>query len=141
MWVIDASVAIRWVLADETHPHAEAVLQHVVSKPEAFAIPELFCFEVFSVLCRLHPHPLEAFSEGILPVIENGVFRHPMTQDLAVAAGEFTRCGLTGYDACYAALAASLQGVWLTFDSRAHRKIASRNISHLLSGSLPKNGP
>ena len=27
IWVIDASVALRWLIEDETHPHADDVLQ------------------------------------------------------------------------------------------------------------------
>ena len=53
IWVIDASVAVKWFLKDETHPQAEAILERLISEPEFFAVPELFCFEVFSVLsCR-----------------------------------------------------------------------------------------
>ena len=27
IWVIDASVAVRWLLKEEEHPHADAVLR------------------------------------------------------------------------------------------------------------------
>ena len=50
LWVIDASVAVRWFLEEEAHPNADRVLSMVVDSPESFAVPELFAFEVFSVL-------------------------------------------------------------------------------------------
>ena len=70
IWVIDASVALRWLLQEEEHPHADAVLQTVINNPDYFIIPELFCFEVFAVLCRLHPSPIDAYLEGIFPIIQ-----------------------------------------------------------------------
>jgi len=47
------------------------------------------------------------------------------------------RCGLTGYDARYAALAEDLNGIWLTFDKKAHRLIQQHNISFLLEKEMP----
>ena len=44
----------------------------------------------------------------------------PMTKALAAPAQRFIQLGLTGYDACYAALAADLGGRWLTYDQQAH---------------------
>ena len=67
------------------------------------------------------------------------MFRQPMTEELAVRASRFVRSGLTGYDACYAALARDLQGLWLTFDAKAHRLIEREKVSWLLAESLPRN--
>jgi len=137
IWVVDASVALRWLLEEERHPLADEVLYRMIGRPGAFAVPELFLFEVHAVLCRLHPKPLEAFEQGILAVVQGGVHRHPMTEKLARDAGGFVRLGLTGYDACYAALAGDLGGTWLTFDRKAHNLIKSRKISHLLQKRAP----
>ncbi len=49
IWVIDASVAIRWFIKEETNVNADEVLARVVDAPEYFAVPELFGFEVYSV--------------------------------------------------------------------------------------------
>ena len=68
IWVLDASIAVRWFIEEETHPNADEVLRAVVQQPERFAVPELFAFEVFSVLMRLHPNGLQAFRKGILPI-------------------------------------------------------------------------
>ncbi len=88
---------------------------------------------------RLHPNGPKAFQKGILPLLEGGILRHPMTRELAAKADRFVKKGLTGYDACYAALALDLRGCWLTFDQKAHRLIQKENLSSLLSSGLPEN--
>ena len=138
IWVVDASVAVRWLIEDETHPHADEVLEKAVQYPENFAVPELFAFEVYSVLQRVHPNGLQAFTGAIIPLLQGGIFRQPMTESLATKAQSFVRLGLTGYDACYAALAKQLRGMWLTFDQKAHQRIAKLKASYFLGGrSMP----
>lgn len=141
IWVVDASVAVRWLLQDEQDPRADAVLRQVIDSPRRFAVPELFCYETYAVLCRLHPSPVEAFLKGVIPILQGGILRSPMTEDLARDAGRFVREGLTGYDACYAALATQLEGVWLTFDATAHQLVAGTGVSHLLDEGLPASWP
>ncbi len=139
IWVVDASVALRWLIEEEVHPCAEKVLKKIIDEPERFAVPELFSFEVFSVLQRVHPDGLQAFRKGVIPLLQIGIFRQPMTDNLAVHAKHFVKLGLTGYDACYAALARDLKGNWLTFDKKAHRLIQKEGISSFLEDGMPKN--
>lgn len=139
IWVIDASVAVRWLIEEEAHPHADEVLEKIVDEPERFAVPELFSFEVFAVLQRIHPSGLEAFRKGIIPVLQGGVFRQPMTKGLAAKANRFVKLGLSGYDACYAALAKDLNGLWLTFDDKAHSLIRKEKVSCFLDEETPWN--
>ena len=142
IWVIDASVAVRWLLEDESHSHADEVLEKAVEFPQYFAVPELFAFEVYSVLQRIHPDALKAFANGIIPLLQGGILRQPMTKSLASSADLFVKAGLTGYDASYAALAKQLRGRWLTFDRKAHRKIQKTNVSFLLGGkTMPRKWP
>jgi predicted nucleic acid-binding protein len=139
IWIIDASVAVRWLLEDEAHDCADEVLKAVIEDPKKFTVPELFAFEVYAVLQRLHPDGLNAFRKGIIPILQGGLLRHPMTEELAVKANRFVKKGLTGYDACYAALALDLKGCWLTFDKKAQKLIEKDKISFLLSEGLPKD--
>ncbi len=138
IWIIDASVAMRWFLTDENHPHSDAVLRGLIDRPESFAVPELFCFEVFSVLCRIHPRGRDVYINAMIPIINGGLLRHPMTESMANDAARYTAMGLTGYDACYAALALELKGSWLTFDEKAHRTIEAEGLSHNLFAGLPE---
>jgi len=141
IWVIDASVAVRWFIEQESHPHADLVLDRMLSQPERFAVPELFSFEVYAVLNRLHPQGIEAFLKGMIPVLQCGILRYPMTESLARQASAFADRGLTGYDACYAALAKELNGMWLTFDNKAHKRIKEAKLSYAISNSLPASWP
>jgi predicted nucleic acid-binding protein len=139
IWVIDASVAVRWFIEEESHLHADRVLDKMLSFPERFAVPELFCFEVYSVLCRIHPQGDDVFLKGMIPILNCGILRYPMTEGLALQASVFLNKGLTGYDACYAALAKELKGRWLTFDEKAHQLIKRSHVSFALQKSLPKD--
>lgn len=141
IWVIDASVALRWLLTEERYTPADEVLTQVVHHPEYFAVPELFAFEVYAVLQQVHPDALSAFQKGIVPILQMGIFRQPMTADLAARAERFVKLGLNGFDACYAALAEDLKGKWLTCDRKAHLRIKRENISWLLDESMPKDWP
>jgi len=49
--------------------------------------------------------------------------------------------GLTGYDACYAALVWYLKGIWLTFDAQAHSLIQKEKVSCLLEEAMPQGWP
>jgi predicted nucleic acid-binding protein len=137
--VVDASIAVRWFIEQESHPNADLVLEKMLSQPERFAVPELFCFEVYAVLSRIHPQGMEAFLNGMMPVLNCGILRYPMTETLARQASVFLGMGLTGYDACYAGLAKELNGMWLTFDNKAHQLIKKNKLSHVLSVNLPEN--
>jgi predicted nucleic acid-binding protein len=139
IWVIDASVAIRWFIEEEAHPRADEVLERIVDQPSSFAVPELFAFEVYSVLQRMHPDGLDAFQKGVMPLLQGGILRHPMTERLALMADRFVKRGLTGYDACYAALARDLRGMWLTFDQQAHALLKGEDISFFISQRMPSN--
>ncbi len=141
IWVIDASVALKWFIVEEAHPAAEKVLTALIARPQSFAVPELFAFEVFSVLHRLHPQPRLAFEEGLLPLLQGGLLRMPMTKNLAALAQRFIHLGLTGYDACYAALARDLSGFWLTYDQKAHQAIKKEKVSWSLEKGLPPDWP
>ena len=137
-FIIDASVAIRWFITDETRPHAEKVLRALIESPEFFAIPELFSFEVFAVLLRIHPDANSVFREGVIPLLQSGLLRYPMTENLLYHSEEFTALGLTGYDAMYAALARELNAIWLTYDQKAHQLISKSHASVYLGDTLPE---
>lgn len=128
-YILDASVAIRWYIEETKHPNANIVLEKLVEKPENFAIPELFPYEMLSVLYRLHSEAQQIFSKDINTILHSGILRYPMTENIYTRADRFIKMGLVGYDAVYVALAEELDGVWLTFDARAHNKIASEGLS------------
>jgi predicted nucleic acid-binding protein len=136
-YVIDASVALRWYIEEEKNEHADAVHRRVVDEPESFAVPELFGYEVYSVLFRVHPEPLKTFEDGILPLLRSGILRYPLTDGISQKAARYIALGLTGYDAFYVALAEELGSLWLTFDAKAHSRLQQQRISVDLGTGLP----
>ena len=76
-----------------------------------------------------------------MPLLQGGIFRQPMTESVAVKANSFVNLGLTGSDACYAAVARDLKGIWLTFDEQAHSLIQKENISCVLDERMPPSWP
>jgi predicted nucleic acid-binding protein len=135
-YVLDASVAVRWYLSDEEHPNADAVLERILESPELFAVPELFFFEVYAVLARRHPRPAETYHESFLPIVESGIYRHPMTAALSARGMPFLARGLSGYDACYAGLADELGARWITFDRQAPRARCRRRAVRRSRGGI-----
>ena len=129
-YVIDASGA-RTVV--------DAVHRRILEEPALFAVPELFGYEVFSVLVRVHPSPWKTFQEGILPLLQSGVLRYPLTEAVAERATRFAGLGLTGYDAMYVALAEELGACWLTCDGKAHSRIGAEGLSFDLNSGLPED--
>ncbi len=136
-YVVDASVALRWYIEEEASAHAAAVHRRIVEVPAEFAVPELFAYEVFSALFRIHPRPRTTYEEGILPILSCGILRYPMTGAIARRAARFVESGLTGHDSVYVAVAEELGAVWLTFDSQAHARIQSERLSVDLGVGLP----
>ena len=136
-YVVDSSVALRWYLKEERSPSAEAVHHRILEEPGLFAVPELFGYEVFAVLLRVHPRPWRTFHEGILPLLQSGVLRYPLTETVARRAARFAGLGLSGCDAMYAALAEELEACWLTFDGKAHARLGGQGVSFDLNGGLP----
>ena len=71
-FVLDASVAVRWFVSEEAHPHADAVLERLLEAPELFAVPELFYYEVHAVLARVRPDHASVYADGFLPATQAG---------------------------------------------------------------------
>ena len=128
-YILDASVAIKWYVKGTEHPNADLVLEKLLKEPELFAIPELFTYEILSVLYRLQPGAQRIYSKDINRILHSGILRYPMTENIYTRVNRFIKKGLIGYDAVYVALAEELGGVWLTFDAKAHKKIASEKLS------------
>ena len=128
-YVLDASVALRWYIPGSGQTRADGILRMLLQQPRRFALPELFLYEVLAVLHRHHPRAHEIYTRHVDRVVRSGVLRYPLTPAIVDRVPYFIQKGLTGYDAAYAALAQELDGVWLTFDTLAHDRIAGDGLS------------
>ncbi len=129
IYVLDASVALQWYLPGGGEARADQVLRLLLQQPKRFVLPELFLYEVLSVLFRYHPKAREILSRQVDRIVRSGALRYPLTPAIIERVPYFIGKGLTGYDAVYAALAQEMGGIWLTFDSRAHERIAEDRLS------------
>ncbi len=128
-YILDASVALKWYLPGSGQERADRVLRFLLRNPRQFILPELFLYEVLAVLYRHHPRAHEVYSLHFNRIVRSGVLRYPLTPGISDRIPYFVGRGLTGYDAVYAALAQEMEGVWLTFDAKAHNLIAESRIS------------
>jgi predicted nucleic acid-binding protein len=131
--ILDASIAIKWLVAEVDSEQAIKVLNDILVKPDNFAVPELFYFELWNVLSHINKNNSDAVSDSMKIISELAINRFVYTQDLFKTSAKFIEQGLTAYDASYAGLAKMLKGKWLTADSKAHNKIKKDGVSMLLS--------
>lgn len=130
--IIDTSVAIKWFVHEKGRDNALVLLNDLLEAPESFAVPELFYFELSHVFNRLIPNPRDTQLELFDQIINIGINRFSFTPELFKYLQKYQNMGLSGYDASYVALAYMLKGIWITFDKKAHSKIASHRLSQVL---------
>lgn len=131
IWIPDVSIAIRWFApdGDAGDAHAEAVLRRIAAGPGAFVVPELFFHELLAVLCR-RLRQVGDVVRAMDRATRLGVRRVRLDDRLVRRAARIAfDHRVTGYDACYVALAWELDGKWLTFDSEAHGRVAAMGCS------------
>jgi predicted nucleic acid-binding protein len=131
--VLDASVAIKWFVANEVgREEAISILDRVRDEPARFAVPELFFNEMLAVLVRLLGDDGTAVRAYLEALQDLGFARIGNGRDLLATAAKLAcRYGLTGYDSIYAASAQLTGGCWLTADARAHKRIQRLRISRV----------
>jgi predicted nucleic acid-binding protein len=129
--VLDASVAIKWFVEDETgRAEAIAVLDRIRDDPGAFVVPELFFNEMLAVLARLAGGDGDTLRGHVEALPDLGMERVGNGRELISRASDIaSRYRLSGYDSIYAACADLIGGCWLTADLRAHRRVQRLKIS------------
>lgn len=135
MIVVDASVAVKWILPEPFSEEAETLLSaHIVR-----IAPEHLLVEVGQVLLRAvraGAIPLDDAREAVasLPQFVQVLPTHRLaTHAMEVAV----RVGCTNYDALYVAAAERWEAVLVTADRRLERQLNSAKSSarvHLLGG-------
>jgi len=132
--VVDASVAIKWFVSGEPLvEEALQVLSAIEQDPSPYSVPDLFMNELLAVLCRLPNAETAKVQEALALVEALGMTRVGNGHELLALAADFAdRWKISGYDAIYLALAALTEGVWLTADARAERRVETPRLVRLL---------
>lgn len=131
--IVDASVAFKWFVEEEGVTRALEVLERLVQSPEDFAVPEIFFFELVHTFNRLVGEPSADNMATLKQLFNMDLRRFSMDEPLFQRTRKFQALGLSGYDAAYVAIAEMIRGKWLTFDRKAHQKIAHLGLSELLA--------
>lgn len=123
-YVIDASVAIKWVLAEEQADRAREIARKAVLKQLRLSIPSLFWYEIANVLRynrrqRESTNPWQLFLS--IPMETVG-FRPSAYPEIEALARTYD---LSAYDAGYVFLAQSLGVPLLTADRQLRNRCAN----------------
>lgn len=135
MIVLDASVALKWLIADEPgRPAALAVLAAIERSPERYAVPELFFNEMLAVLCRRTTESELRLREHLSGIEQLGLTRIHNGHELLGMALHMARAwSVSGYDAVYLATAQLLGGTWLTADGQAAKRVRKPGLVTVLA--------
>ncbi|MEA2338137.1 MAG: hypothetical protein QOE82_2144 [Thermoanaerobaculia bacterium] len=138
LWVIDASVVIKWYV-----PEVDFGAARALRRPETqLAVPDLFFVEMSNILWKLVRRREMEASEAIeiIEEIAGSPFVTFSNQSLASDALDLAvATGLSAYDASYVALATRLDKILITADEKLVRKLAgtpSANRVQLLADSV-----
>jgi predicted nucleic acid-binding protein len=108
-----------------------AYSKRLVAHSREFVVPELFFYELAAVLCRRLRQASDVV-RALDRASRLGIRRFPFDARLIRRATRLAfDYGVTGYDACYAALAVELGAVWLTFDQAAAARLASLSVCRI----------
>ena len=124
MWVIDASVAIKWFFEEEDGSLlAYRVLGLLVQKPDLFMVPTLFFIE-FAAVALKKSKDVNASSLALDRLYRLGLHAVPEGEKLLAKALQLShKFELSLYDGLYLAVASLMKAHWLTADERAVRRL------------------
>lgn len=134
MIVLDSSVALKWIFADEAGAeHAVRVRDDHISAKNEIAVPSLFFYEIANVLAtkvRLSPEEaLVAFE--LIGAFEFNVHELDSLEYLE-AMTLAMKHKISVYDASYHVLASRLGCCFLTADRKFWEKVKGLGIAKLL---------
>jgi predicted nucleic acid-binding protein len=109
-FVLDASIAVAWVVPSQATDYARRV--RLKAKREPFHVPTIFAAEVSNVIVMLERRAILTTqgAEAAAQVLDR---LDPVVHEIGIGVAELrklaNRFGLTAYDASYLALALELQ--------------------------------
>ncbi|MGH7335356.1 MAG: type II toxin-antitoxin system VapC family toxin [Candidatus Rokuibacteriota bacterium] len=137
--VIDASVAVEYLIRSALTPHAQALLRSVVDHDVELWAPALLYPESVSALRKLSR--LRAITTTEAHQAVEDLCRLPITttgtRDLMARAWAL-REAVTAYDACYTALAEALGAPFVTADQRLTRALRGIGADGIYLGTLSR---
>jgi predicted nucleic acid-binding protein len=139
-YVLDASVALKWVLTEPDSPKALSVRDDFRQQLHEFLAPDVFPVEVAHALTRAERKSLIKPPRAIrllADVLSTPMPLHPYRPLLprAVAISSIMHCGV--YDCLYVALAEREGCEFLTADDRLFKKLCAQFLFIASLASIP----
>jgi predicted nucleic acid-binding protein len=117
--VIDASVGIARLRAEIASPPVRLAFQEWAARGVRLVVPSLFWIEVLNALGKRHRMTLPEIAEALHELDEVVLETVEVDRPLLLAASALIAAhDLTAYDACYLALAETLDAPLVTLDRR-----------------------
>jgi predicted nucleic acid-binding protein len=134
MIVLDSSVALKWIFADEEGTeHAERIRDGHVSGKNEIAVPSLFFYEIANILATKVKLSAEKAQEAfeLISAFEFNVYELDNSEYIEAMslAGEHR---VSVYDASYHVLASRLGCRFLTADLKFCDKVKKLGVAELL---------
>jgi predicted nucleic acid-binding protein len=126
VFVIDASVALKWYVSEEDRDKALKVRRDYVEGKIDLASPALILYEVFNAL-RYHPGlppgDIARYASSLLDMQMD--LRLPSGDTNKAAAELAVKEGISGYDAHYIAVAQTMRARLITSDTMLMDKLSN----------------
>lgn len=134
MIVLDSSVALKWIFADEVGAeHAQRVRNEHISGKSEIAVPSLFFYEIANVLSTKvklsEIEALEAFE--LISAFECNIYEINNSEYLDAMIFSMKH-KVSVYDASYHVLASRLGCGFLTADRKFWEKVKDAGVAELL---------
>jgi len=133
MSVLDASVVLKWFVAENESDKAEMLRTEYYLGNRDIIVPDLILYEIANAL-TYHPEfsPPE-INESIQTLFDMGIDIIAPTQMLIAKAAEIaSENNVTCYDAVYLALAEELQINFITVDAKFYNKLISAGAKTII---------
>ena len=136
LFVLDASITMRWFFEAGSHAEADAVLGRLASSADTAVVPTIWCYEVSSVLARaqakgmIPPQDVADFFKDLaaLPI---HVEQDENSRIFGSVHGLATAYRLTTDDAAYLELAQRRQLPLATLDAEPIAACANAGVARL----------
>ena len=117
MYVVDASVALKWLVEEEDSDKALRLCDDALCGRVEIAAPDILFYETANILIRKMKLNVWRTQELVCRLLDTNVAVSPPDPDLLMQAVEIAgRTGASVYDAAYVALARDLHATLVTAD-------------------------
>lgn len=135
IFVVDASVAVKWYVKEESRDRALRVIDDFLSELIDLQAPSLLLYELGNAL-RYHPGSTDVdCADAVKQTRDLGIAIHDLDDSLIGMASMLSfREKITFYDAAYLALARNLNAALLTADKELFTQLSeeARSAAKLL---------